>query len=399
MKIKKTATAGSTDSSDILITLEPGENGLEVEVASTVGRLFGKQIHHVICQTLQEAGLTDARVTADDHGALDYTIRARVKAAVTRALEQESAPEAMEEQRQERHPLRRTLLYVPGNNPGMLKDAGIYGADCILFDLEDSISVTAKDDARFLVTEALNSIDYGGAELFVRINDLSSEWGQKDLRAIVSTGKSAIRLPKVECAEEVVECDREITRLEAEFGLLEGSTNMMVTIESAKGVLNAQQIAEASPRLVAIAIGGEDFVTDLRTNRSAGGFEMLVARSMILLAARAAGVDAIDTVYSNVNNEEGLRQETEWIKQLGFDGKSVINPRQIQPVHDIFTPTQKSIESAQRVIEAIEEAERSHKGVVALNGKMIDKPVVLRARRVLALAAASGLLSKGEGVE
>lgn len=392
MKINKMATAGSTDSNDILITLEPSENGFEMEFTSTVNKLYGRQIQNIICQTIGDLGLTDVKVTADDHGALDYTIRARVKTAVCHAVAEEPVREVQEAKHRMKHSLRRTLLYVPGNNPSMLKDAGIYGADCILFDLEDSINIESKDAARFLVTEALSSINYGGAEVFVRINDLNTEWGKKDLKAIVQTGKAGIRLPKVECAEEVIECDQEISRLEAEAGLPSGSTNMMVTIESTKGVLNSQSIAAASPRLVAIAIGGEDFVTDLKTTRSPEGFEMLFARSMILLAARAAGIDAIDTVYSNVNDEEGLRNEVMRIKKLGFDGKSVINPRQIQPVHDIFTPTQKNIESASRVIEAIQEAERCQKGVISLDGKMIDKPIALRAQRILDLAEASGLL-------
>lgn len=391
MKINRMAAAGSADSNDILITLEPSENGFEMEFSSTVNKLYGKQIQEVIRRTIDDLGLTDVKVTAQDHGALDYTIRARVKTAIYRAVAEEPAQGIPEAKLQMKHSLRRTLLYVPGNHPGMLKDAGIYGADCILFDLEDSISIESKDAARFLVTEALNSIDYGGTEVFVRINDLNTEWGKKDLEAIVQTGKAGIRLPKVECAEEVIECDQEISRLEAKAGLPSGSTNMMVTIESTKGVLNSQSIAAASPRLVAIAIGGEDFVTDLKTNRSPEGFEMLFARSMILLAARAAGIDAIDTVYSNVNDEEGFRKEVMWIKKLGFDGKSVINPRQIQPVHEIFTPTQKNIDSARRVIEAMQEAQRSQKGVISLDGKMIDKPIVLRAQRVLDLAEASRL--------
>lgn len=399
MTITQKAVAGSTDSNDILIMLEPWNDGVEVELKSTVARLYGTQIRNVICQTLSELGVTNVKVTADDHGALDYTIRARVKTAVYRAEEQPEKGALVKEAYQITHTLRRSLLYVPGNNPGMLKDAGIYGADCILFDLEDSISMDAKDSARYLVVEALNTIDYGAAEVFVRINDLSTQWGKEDLKAIVSTGKANIRLPKVESADEVIACDREISRLELEAGIPHGSTRMMLTIESAKGVLNAQSIAEASPRLVAIAIGGEDFVTDLKTTRSSDGFEMLFARSMILLAARAAGVDAIDTVYSNVNDENGLRDETQRIKRLGFDGKSVINPRQIAPVHEVFAPTQKSIESAQRVIAAMEEAEREHKGVISLDGKMIDKPVLMRAQRVLDLAAASGLLTKGEDVE
>ena len=170
----------------------------------------------------------------------------------------------------------------------------------------------------------------------------------------------------------------------------------MAAVESAAGVLNAKEIAMASPRLIGIAIGAEDYVTDLKTTRSPEGIELLFGRSMVLLAARAAGIDAIDTVYSDVNNEEGLRKEVQLIKQLGFDGKSIINPRQINIIHEIYTPTAKQIDHALAVLRAIEEANRKGSGVIALNGKMIDKPVVLRAQRVIDLAVASGLLDKEE---
>lgn len=290
--------------------------------------------------------------------------------------------------------LRRTLLYVPGNNPGMVRDAGLYGADCILLDLEDSICLAEKDAARFLVCEALKSMDYGEAEVFVRINDINSSLGRKDIEMVAATGRANIRLPKAECGEDVRSCDREISRIEAENGLEPGSVKMMVSIESAKGVLNAMEIAQASPRLVAVAIGGEDYVTDLKTMRSPEGTEMLFGRSMVLLAARAAGIDAIDSVYSDVNNDEGLKNETRLIKQLGFDGKSVINPRQIKPVHEIFTPGKRDIEKALAVMEAIKAANRRGSGVIALNGKMVDKPVVLRAQRVIAMALASGVIKE-----
>ena len=292
--------------------------------------------------------------------------------------------------------LRRTMLYVPGNNPGMIRDAGIYPADCIMFDLEDSVSLTEKDSARFLVHEALSKISYGGKELLVRVNGLDSEFGIEDLEAIVMTGKAGIRLPKTETAEDVVACDREITRIEQECGLPPGSTSMMAAIETAAGALNAQSIAAASKRLVGIAIGAEDYVTDLKTTRSPEGMELLFGRSMVLLAARAAGIAAIDTVYSDVNNEEGFRREVAFIKQLGFDGKSVVNPRQIQPVHEIYTPTEKEIEKSLAVIAAIEEAKAKGSGVISLNGKMIDKPIVERAERVLDIARAVGILDRME---
>ncbi|HBN80110.1 MAG TPA: citrate (pro-3S)-lyase subunit beta [Ruminococcaceae bacterium] len=292
--------------------------------------------------------------------------------------------------------LRRTMLYVPGNNPGMIRDAYIYGSDSIMFDLEDSVSVDQKDSARFLVYEALHTIDYGNKEMVVRINAPDTKTGIDDLEAMVRTRKVVIRLPKTETAEDVLECEKQIERIERENGIPAGSTRMMAAIESARGVLNAEKIAFSSKRLTGIALGAEDFVTDLKTNRSPEGIELLFARSMILLAARAAGIDAIDTVYSDVNNEEGLRKETQIIKQLGFDGKSVINPRQIKPVCEIYTPTEKEIKKSLAVMEAIEEAHHKGSGVIALNGKMIDKPIVERAQHVLDLARAVGAIDKEE---
>lgn len=288
--------------------------------------------------------------------------------------------------------LRRTMLFVPGNNPGMIKDAGIYAQDAIMFDLEDSVSLAEKDAARFLVYQALMTMDYGDKELVVRINDPSAKGGREDLEAIVRTRRAVIRLPKTETAEDILLCEKEIARIEGECGMEEGSTPMMAAIESAAGVLNAREIAFSSKRLIGIALGAEDYVTDLKTNRSPGGIELLFGRSMILLAARAAGIDAIDTVYSDVNNEEGFRAEVELIHQLGFDGKSIINPRQIKTVHEIYTPSEKEIAKAQAVMEAIEEARRKGSGVISLNGKMVDRPIVLRAQRVLALARAAGVL-------
>ncbi len=291
--------------------------------------------------------------------------------------------------------LRRTMLFVPGNQPGMIKDAGIYDQDSIMFDLEDSVSVLEKDAARFLVYQALCSIDYGSKELVVRVNDPTTKCGIDDLEAIVRTQKAIIRLPKTENAQDVLVCQQEVERIEAENGIPAGSTKMMAAIESAAGVLNAKEIACSSKRLVGIALGAEDYVTDLKTRRSPDGIELLFGRSMILLAARAAGIDAIDTVYSDINNEEGFRQEVELIHQLGFDGKSIINPRQIKTVHEVYTPSQKDIQKALDIVDAIEEAHRKGSGVIALNGKMIDKPVVARAQRTLDLARAVGVLREG----
>ena len=277
------------------------------------------------------------------------------------------------------------MMFVPGNNPGMISDARIYGADSIMFDLEDSVAYTEKDTARFLVHNALRTLDFGKKEIVVRINDLGSGLGIEDLEAIIPAGVHVVRLPKTDSAQDVIDCEKEIARIEAAHGIPVGATGMMAAIESANGVLNAPQIARASDRLIGIALGAEDYVTDLKTTRS-DGIELLFARSMILNAARSAGIAALDTVYSDVNNEEGFLAEVELIRKLGFDGKSVINPRQIQPLHRALMPSEKDLKNAYAVMEAYEDAVRRGSGVVSLNGKMIDKPVVVRAQRLIALA-------------
>jgi citrate lyase subunit beta/citryl-CoA lyase len=287
--------------------------------------------------------------------------------------------------------LRRTMLYVPGNNPGMLRDASIYGADSLMFDLEDSVAVNQKDSARFMVFNAIRNMDYGNTEIVVRINSLDSGLGQEDIRAMVKAGVDVIRLPKTERAEDIIAVENLIEEAELLYGIKVGTTKIMAAVESPLGVMNAYSISTSSKRLIGIAIGAEDFVTNMRTSRSADGSELMVARSQILLAARAADIYALDTVYSDVNNEEGFRKEVELIKQLGFDGKSIINPRQIGPVHEVFTPSEKEIEKAIRIKEAIQEAQEKGSGVIALDGKMIDKPIVERAERVLTLARAAGV--------
>lgn len=290
--------------------------------------------------------------------------------------------------------LRRSMMFVPGNNPGMIKDAGIYGADCIMFDLEDSVAITEKDTARFLVYNALTTIDYGGIELVVRINDLSSGLGIQDLEAIVRAQPDVIRLPKTENAQDVIDCEKEIERIEREAGIPVGKTRMMAAIESAEGVLNAHSIAKSSKRLIGIALGAEDYVTDLKTTRS-DGTELFFARGMILNAARSAGIDALDTVYSDVNNEEGFIAEATLIKKMGFSGKSVINPRQIEPLHKVFMPSEKDLAKARAIMDAIKEANARGSGVASLKGKMIDRPVVLRAQYLLELAGMANYGKEG----
>jgi citrate lyase subunit beta/citryl-CoA lyase len=291
--------------------------------------------------------------------------------------------------------LRRTMMFVPGANAGMLRDAPIYGADSIMFDLEDAVSLNEKDSARTLVHFALKTFDYSTVETVVRINSLDTV-GKLDIEAMVLAGIDVIRLPKTENAQDILDVEAEIKKVEEENDIPVGTTKMMAAIESAGGVLNAREIAQSSDRLVGIAIGAEDYVTSMKTTRSPEGIELLFARSQILHAAREAGIAAIDTVYSDVDNEEGLRAEVEHIKQLGFDGKSVINPRQIPIVNSVYAPTEAEIQNAKEVIWAIEEAESKGSGVIALDGQMIDKPIVERAERVIALAKAMNLIGKEE---
>jgi len=284
--------------------------------------------------------------------------------------------------------LRRSMMFIPGNNPGMIRDANIYGADSIMFDLEDSVAYTEKDAARLLVYNALKTLDFGSKETVVRINDLSSGLGVADLEAVVRAGVQVVRLPKTDSAQDVIDCEREIERIEKEAGIPVGTTGMMAAIESANGVLNAAAIAKASDRLIGIALGAEDYVTDLKTTRS-DGIELLFARSMILNAARAAGIAAL-------NNEEGFVAEATIIKKLGFDGKSIINPRQIEPLHKVFMPSEKDLNKARAIMDAIAEANARGSGVASLKGKMIDKPVVIRAQRLLDLYEAGRRIDEVE---
>lgn len=285
----------------------------------------------------------------------------------------------------EQEKLRRAMMFMPGNNPAMLQNAGLYGADTVIFDLEDAVAITEKDAARHLVHSALSKMKYP-CEIAIRINHIQTPYGAEDLRVVLPAKPDLIRLPKAENAQDIKEVEAYIDEAEVKYGFKPGSIKMMAAIETAKGLMNAYEVATASPRMVALAIGGEDFVADLKTNRTKGGMELFVARSQLLLAARAAGIQVIDSVFSDANDEETFIAETTRIKEMGFDGKSVINPRQVRMVQQIFRPTEKEIKQAQRILAAYQDALDRNAGVVALDGKMIDTPIVKRAERVLAYA-------------
>ncbi len=284
--------------------------------------------------------------------------------------------------------LRRSMMFVPGNNPGMLLNAGIYGADTIILDCEDAVAITEKDSARNLVFQAISEMNYG-TEVAVRINHISTPFGWDDLKRILPAKPDLIRLPMCQGPDEIRQIDEFISEAEQKNKFPVGSIKMMAAVETPKGLRLAYEIASASPRMVALAIGAEDFIANLKTTRSKLGRELLAARGQLVLAAREAGIQCIDTVFSDINDEEGFKKELELIKEMGFDGKSVVNPRQVSVVHDFFAPTAKEIDHAQRVLAAYQEALDKKSGVISLNGKMIDLPIVARAERTLAYAKAT----------
>jgi citrate lyase subunit beta / citryl-CoA lyase len=285
--------------------------------------------------------------------------------------------------------LRRSMLFVPGDNAAMMSTAFVYRPDSIMFDLEDAVSLREKDSARLLVYQALQHPGYHGIERVVRINGLNTDFGLLDLEAAVRGGADIVRLPKTDGPEAVWELQSQIARIERECGRPAGDTKIMAAIESASGVVNAVAIAAATPRVVAIALAGFDYLLDMRTKRSDGWEpELFFARATVVHAARAAHIDAFDVVYGNVNDDEGFLREVRIAKQLGFNGKSLIHPKQIELLHRAYAPTEAEIAQAKRVVAAAEEADRRGLGVVAVDGKMIDAPVIEEARTMLRLATA-----------
>ncbi|AVT59065.1 citrate (pro-3S)-lyase subunit beta [Pectobacterium versatile] len=286
--------------------------------------------------------------------------------------------------------LRRSMLFLPGANAAMLSNAFIYKPDSIMFDLEDAVSLREKDTARLLVFHALQHPMYRDIETVVRINQLSTPFGLLDLEAAVRGGADVIRLPKTDSTDDVDELEHHLIRIEKACGREVGSTRIMAAIESAVGVINAVAIARSSERMIGIALAAFDYVMDMQTERG-DGTELFYARCAVLHAARAAGIDAFDVVYPNVNDDAGFLKEVDLIRRLGFNGKSLINPRQIELLHNAYAPTQDEVDYSHLVIKAADEGERAGLGVISLNGKMIDGPIIDHARSVLGRAQASGV--------
>lgn len=288
--------------------------------------------------------------------------------------------------------LRRTMMFLSAQKPGMMRDAYLYGCDSLIFDLEDAVAENQKDAARFSLYHALTTIDYRGTEKIVRINSLDTAYWREDIRVSVAAGCDGIRISKCESAADVRRVVEAIDEAEAEFGTKPGWTLVMAALESPLGVLNAYEICKVCPeRMIGIALSGGDFRKCMQTAYVPGGIEMQVARGMILLAARAAGVQCFDTVFTDLNDMEGFRAEVIQNHQMGFDGKSLINPQQIATVHEVFTPSEGEIRNAERIVRAYRQNADNGTGVFTLDGKMIDLAFVPGAERVIALAKASNV--------
>ena len=287
--------------------------------------------------------------------------------------------------------LRRTMMFLNAQKPGLIKDPYIYKPDSIMLDLEDAVAQNQKDAARFSLYHALKEIDYHGVERVVRINSLDTPYWREDVRVCVAGGCDAIRIPKTETALDVKMVEEAVIAAEKEFSREPGNTLIMAAIESARGVMNALEICEASERLFGIALSGGDYTKDMQTHITGTGIELMGARQNMLIAARAAGVQCFDTVYTNLDDMDGFRQDVETIHLMGFDGKSIINPRQIHVVHEIFTPTEKDIIFAEKVVREIDEKKAQGIGVFTVDGKMIDIAFYDGAKRTIELAKASGV--------
>lgn len=288
--------------------------------------------------------------------------------------------------------LRRSLLYVPGNMPSMLQNVPLFQCDAVQIDLEDAVPLAEKDAARILVRRFLDTYKVRDKEVLVRINGLDTKWALDDLKMVLPGIPDGIRLPKADSPDVVERLDTLLTEYEEELGLEVGHFKILPSIETAMGVINAVFTARASNRLIGLAFGAEDYTATMEINRTKTGEELFNARMNVLWAAKAAGIQALDSIFADVNDMEALRVETELIKKLGFTGKSLINPRQIDVVHEVFAPKQAEVDYALQVMDAIKRAREMGTGVISLKGKMIDRPVVVRAARVLSTARAHGMV-------
>jgi len=390
--------------SDLRVELELRDSGgIALELKSKVDFMYGEANRKLVADELAALGVEHARITIEDSGALPFVIMARVETAVRRALT--ARPDAKGQKREARAFLpeagpsfakpsardrwRRSRLYLPGNEPKFMLNARIHQPDAVILDLEDSVPPGEKDAALILVRNALRTVDFGDCERMVRINQLP--YGMDELEPLILAGANVILLPKCESDDEVESVDKHISGTLLKYHLKQ-DVFLMPIIETCEGMFKARKIARASKRIVALTYGLEDYIADLSGIKTPAGYESLWARSQVANAAHAAGVQAIDTVFGEVDDMAGLAASCRFAKELGFEGKGCIHPRQVPVVNTAFTPSAQEIERAQRVVLAFREAQARGRGVVAVGSKMIDAPVVKRALKTIDLAVACGCL-------
>ena len=395
----KIATAGSLGPrtrSDCELQIElTNTGGIEIDLKSKVDVMFGKANRELIRDIFKTFEIENAKITMTDKGALPFVIAARMEAAIKKLIKTDKeyllpiidANKTVSEKEQ----FRFSRLYLPGNTPSMMLNAGVHNPNGVILDLEDAVAPDKKHEARYIVRNALRAVDFYGAERMVRINQ--GDLGIEDLHYVVEHNVNLLLIPKCETPEEIHRIDAEIEKIRKEKGF-DYPIWYMPIIESALGVENAYQIVTASPNVSSLAIGLEDFTADLGVRRTNAGTESLYARTRMVNACKAAGVQPIDSGFSDVSDMEGLAENVKISKSLGFEGMGCIHPRQIPVIMQNFAPEQAEIEKAQKIIRAFEDAKEKGLGVVSLGTKMIDAPVVKRAETTVGLAVKLGLLSK-----
>lgn len=383
--------------SDCYVELKLNKTGgIKINLKSKVESMYGDSIRTLINEILNTFEIKNVSILVEDYGALPYILAARIENAIKRAN-----PKTKKEYllpfskksiyKSSKNRFRRSRLYLPGNEPKYFINAGLHEPDGIILDLEDSVAPSQKDAAQLLVRNALRSVDFYGGEKMVRINQLPK--GLDDLNFIVPHNVHVVLIPKCESTEQVKQVDKEVTRIKKEKNI-KSDVFLIPIIESALGVIKSYEIATASKNNCALAVGLEDYTSDIGTQRTDEGRESFFARSMVVNAARAAGIQPIDTVYSDVTNMEGLRESVREAKSLGFEGKGCIHPRQVNVVHEAFAPSEQEIEEAKKIVLAFEDAKKKGLGVVSVGNKMIDPPVVKRAEKTINLAILNDLISK-----
>ena len=389
-----TGNTGPMVRSDCEITLEiNSKGGIHIDLYSKVKALYGESIIKLTEEVLEFFGIRHANVKVNDSGALPFVISARLEAAVKQLIttDLDYLPDFLIENNYSttRDRFRFSRLYLPGNNPALMINAGLHSADGIILDLEDSVALEKKDEARILVRNALRQINFCGAERMVRINH--GERGLKDLHQIIPHNVHLVLIPKCEIADDIKHVEKEISDIKKKLDL-KNQVLLMPIIESALGIENSFKIAASSGNIVAIAIGLEDYTADLGVQRTFEGRESFYARTRLVVAARAAGIQPIDSVFSDVADMEALKETVLTSKALGFEGMGCIHPRQVPIIRQGFYPDEGEIEKSKKIVLAFESARLKGIGVVSLGSKMIDPPVVARAQKTIGLAIRLGLI-------